>query len=178
MSPCIIGIGGAHSGAGKTEAACSILRSLTGWGAIKCTPTYLYSTVVADPYVLTQEGKDTARFLKAGACEALWVQATPEDIAETTEIACSRFSHLPGIIIEGNSAIEVLNPDIVIFIFDEPLRLKSSAGSVLRRANAIVHSTPEPPEGIPAAVRTFSRKESDALAQYVAGLVREKCSKK
>jgi uridine kinase len=35
MRPVIIGIGGAHSGAGKTTIASLILKRLKGWGAIK-----------------------------------------------------------------------------------------------------------------------------------------------
>jgi molybdopterin-guanine dinucleotide biosynthesis protein len=175
---CIIGIGGAHSGAGKTEAACAVLRRLPGWGAIKCTRTHLYTSMVSDEHVLRQEGKDTARYFDSGAANVLWVQATPDDMAETVEMACEHLGHLPGILVEGNSAIEVLNPDIVIFIFDETLRLKTGAERILARADAVIAETGgAPPQGAPTNARVFCRNELETLARHVATLVEERCLK-
>jgi len=175
---CIVGVGGGHSGAGKTEAGCAILYALSGWGAIKCTRTHIYTSVVTDEHILREKGKDTARYYDAGAAEVMWVQATQNNMAETVELARDRLEHLPGIVVEGNSAIEVLNPDIVIFIFDETLRLKPGAERVLARANAVV-AVPgaPPPEGMPPGARVFGRDELTSLARHVAGLVEERCLK-
>jgi molybdopterin-guanine dinucleotide biosynthesis protein len=175
---CIVGIGGAHSGAGKTEAAGALLRGLPGWGAVKCARTHLYTSVVSDERILRQQGKDTARYFESGAAAVLWVQSAPADMAETVEMACDRMGHLPGILVEGNSAIEVLNPDVVIFIFDETLRLKPGADRVLARADAVVAAPGASlPEGTPADARVFGRDELEALARHVAALVEERCLK-
>jgi len=118
----IIGISGAHSGCGKTEAACILLRGLSssssssGWGAIKCTREGLYASVIDDPAVLGEHGKDTERMIGAGASEVLWVRASAEEMAEALDIALPRMAHLEGVVVEGNRAVEVLNPDIVIFV--------------------------------------------------------------
>jgi hypothetical protein len=175
---CIIGIGGAHSSAGKTEAGCAVLRALPGWGAVKCSPTSLYTSVVSDEHILRQEGKDTARYLEAGAGGVLWVQATRNDMEETVEMARDHLSHLPGIVAEGNSAIEVLNPDVVIFIFNETLRFKPSAHTILGRADVIVAGLWELPGGVPEKAARFDRGELGEMARHVAQLVKERCPKR
>lgn len=114
--PITIGIGGSGSGSGKTAFACLLLERLKGWGAIKYTPEAVYSSVIDDPEILGEKGKDTEMFIRAGAAEVLWVRSAPEDLEETLGIALGRLSHLKGIVVEGNSAIEVLKPDIVIFL--------------------------------------------------------------
>jgi len=65
--PLIIGVGGAHSGAGKTACVSLLLRKLKGWGAIKYTKTDLYCSLTDDRNVLATTDKDTMRMLEAGA---------------------------------------------------------------------------------------------------------------
>ena len=61
--------------------------------------------------------KDTGRFIQAGAEEVVWVKSPPQELEDILPLALERLSSLDGIIVEGNSAIEFLQPDIVIFIF-------------------------------------------------------------
>lgn len=137
MRPLLIGIGGGGSSSGKTTLGCHILRRLNGtWGALKYTKTGLYTKIVQDPLVLRQKDKDTARLLEAGAVEAIWVQAPREGLEDTIKEAIRMFSPLDGILIEGNSAIEVLSPDIVIFIFKG--EIKPGSERVLERADIVI----------------------------------------
>ncbi|MEW6001914.1 MAG: hypothetical protein AB1638_04630 [Nitrospirota bacterium] len=147
-----IGIGGAHSGVGKTTIAVALLKYLTRlaenpftdsptpkWGAIKFTKTDLYSSISDDKEILNQENKDTRRLLNAGAEEVLWVQSPENQVDEVMSMAIFRLSHLDGIIIEGNSAIEFARPDIVIFLHDPSQdNIKSSAQRVLKQADIII----------------------------------------
>lgn len=144
----IIGISGAHSGCGKTEAACMLLRGLSGWGAIKCTREGLYASVIDDMEVLREQGKDTARMLEAGAAEVLWVRASADEMSEALEISLPRMAHLEGVVVEGNRAVEVLNPDIVIFVMGSgglsgvkpgAERLMDMAQVILSEGGAIRH---------------------------------------
>jgi len=174
MRPFIIGIGGAHSGSGKTSLACSILESLDelkGWGAIKFTRTALYSAVVDDPEMLGEKGKDTERLLSAGAAAVVWVQSTPEDLPETMGIAVDRLSLLPGIVVEGNSAIEVLKPDIVIFITKEPGRMKHGSLGVLGMADLVVYGT-APPAETPPGAHTCRGDDREGCLQFVSEAIR------
>jgi molybdopterin-guanine dinucleotide biosynthesis protein len=140
MRPLIIGIGGAHSSAGKTAYASLLLQRLKGWGAIKYTKTALYCSIVDDPYLLAKEDKDTRRLLDSGAERVLWVQSPPDEIKDILPMAVERLSDLKGIIVEGNSAIEFLKPDIIIFVFGNDIeRIKESAKKILSVANAVVY---------------------------------------
>jgi len=138
--PLIIGVGGSYSGAGKTTVASMLLSALSSessnhgahcrWGAIKCTKTALYTSLIDDKAILDRKDKDTGKLLKAGAEEVLWIQGPREGIKETVSMAIDRLSHLDGIIIEGNSAIEFSNPDVVIFI-------AGAGGEVIKKASAL-----------------------------------------
>lgn len=188
----IIGIGGSHSGAGKTTAATALLRCLSakeqkirslkkqnsgtkkesfctselpnfcthapmghGWGAIKYTKTAIYTSIIDDPETLTQESKDTARLINAGAEKVLWVQSPPEELKEVLPMAVDRLSNLRGIIVEGNSAIEFLKPDIVIFVSGRHGgALKKSAERVLETADIILFED-EPSMKLPAKTKRF-----------------------
>lgn len=163
--PFTIGIAGAHSGSGKTTLAVALLRYLTKplsdsgitrpmplsalkrWGAIKYTRSVLYSSIVDDRSILLEKDKDTRRLLDAGAEEVLWVQSPRADLEGVLPIALERLYHLDGIVIEGNSAIEFISPDIVLFIFGVSSdRIKPSAHLTLGKADFVL--IPEGTEGL------------------------------
>ncbi|HSB52236.1 MAG TPA: hypothetical protein VLD40_06220 [Dissulfurispiraceae bacterium] len=172
--PITIGIGGSESNTGKTTVASALLRLLTNtsperlsgqgdnapavsllcklkrWGAVKYTRTVLYTSIVVDAAVLKRKGKDTRRLLDAGAEQVLWVQAPPSDLGDVLPMAVDKLSYLDGIIIEGNSAVEFLKPDIVIFLLGSSGTMKPSATHVLGRADIVVVSdeaSSSPPVG-------------------------------
>ena len=149
--PLLIGIGASHSGAGKTTLASHILRYFflhpspvmsrrpLRWGAIKYTRTASFPEIIVDRTVLREEGKDTGRLLAAGAADVVWVRSGAVGLAEALAAAVARLSHLDLILIEGNSAIEFLKPDIVIFIFGkERARWKPHIDRLAARADIII----------------------------------------
>jgi molybdopterin-guanine dinucleotide biosynthesis protein len=202
--PLIIGVGGSHSGAGKTTVAEALLKHLTKianvsvnsnsagkekltlktytdtknrWGAIKYTKTVIYTSIIDDPETLTPEGKDTARLINAGAEKTLWVQSPPEELKEVLPIAVDRLSNLRGIIVEGNSAIEFLKPDVVIFIFGRDAgTLKKSAVKILDMADIILFEE-EPSVKLPVRKKKFkvalsSPSGLDECIDYIQGLLK------
>ena len=159
--PIIIGIGGAHSGAGKTVYASLILRGLPGWGAIKYTKTGLYCSLVDDRETLMEEGKDTRRMSDSGAERVLWVQSPPSELGDVLPMAVERLSDLKGIVVEGNSAIEFLSPDIIIFIFGSDVRkIKGGAREILYKADVVVLEG-EMPQDLPRGAKVFRRSGVD-----------------
>jgi molybdopterin-guanine dinucleotide biosynthesis protein len=172
MRPFIIGIGGAHSKVGKTTIACQILKRLRGWGALKFTKTLFYSSIVDSPEILRQKNKDTCRLLNAGAKDVLWVQSPPEDLNEILRIAIDRLSHLKGIIIEGNSAIDALRPDIVIFVSGNN-GLKKGAEKILRMADAVIFDK-NLPQGIPKTAKKFLIDNEEEYINFTIGLMIER----
>ena len=110
------------------------------WGAIKFTKNALYTSLIDDRAILDRPDKDTGKLLQAGAEEVLWIQGPREGIKDTVSMAIDRLSHLDGIIIEGNSAIEFSNPDVVIFTVGvrEEETKKASALRLIKHADIIV----------------------------------------
>lgn len=176
MRPFIIGIGGAHSKVGKTTIACQILKRLSGWGAIKYTKTSFYSSIVDSLEILRQKNKDTNRLLDAGAQDVLWVQSPPEGLKEVLQIAIDRLSYLKGIILEGNSAIEALRPDLVIFVSGNE-GLKEGAEKILNMADAVIFEK-DPLQETPKTAKRFSLDNEEGYINFIIGLVIESKNKK
>ncbi len=148
MRPVTVGVGGCRSGAGKTSVATLILKKFPGWGAIKYTKTDLYASIVDDAIILSEQGKDTRKFLDAGAGKVLWVKAPYAELGEVLKVSLGMLSHLKGIVIEGNSAIEIAEPDIVIFVCGIEGGMKDSARKILRMADIVI-SPFQRPSGAP-----------------------------
>jgi molybdopterin-guanine dinucleotide biosynthesis protein len=174
MRPTIIGIGGAYSGVGKTTLASLILKRLKGWGAIKYTKTGLYCSVVDDIETLSEKGKDTKIFLDSGAEKVLWVQSPYDNLPESLNMALERLSHLKGIVIEGNSAIEVLKPDVVIFISGAGEgEFKKGAEKILNMSDIVILDK-EPGFVIPEKAKTFYRDNVEECIKYILGFIRKR----
>jgi len=120
--------------------ACSQSDGFQKWGAVKYTKTELYASLVDDRASLSQKDKDTGRYIGAGADEVLWVKSPPRELGEVLSVAMDRLSWLDGLIVEGNSVIEFLNPDIVIFIFGNKKTLwKTSIERLVGISDIIVY---------------------------------------
>jgi uridine kinase len=176
MRPVIIGIGGAHRGAGKTTYASLILKRLNGWGAIKYTKTSLYCSIIDDIKILSEEGKDTKKLLGSGAEKVLWVQAPYDNLTETLQMAVESLSYLKGIIVEGNSAIEVLKPDVVVFISGTEKEIKKGAEEILKMADVVIFDK-EPPLRTPEGAKRFHRDDVEGFIDYLIRLIK-KCEDK
>ena len=167
-----IGIGGAYSGVGKTHVASCMLEILRGWGAIKYTRTSLYSSITDDPAVLSEQGKDTRRFLDAGAEKVIWVQSPPAELAAVLPMALDMLSSLNGVLIEGNSAVNVLQPDIMIFVCGEDSqRFKDSAYKILHNSQAVMYDVTLP-DGMPDSAKIFKKDQMNDLLEFVKDLVK------
>jgi hypothetical protein len=121
---------------------------------------------------LRQKNKDTCRLLNAGAKDVLWVQSPPEDLNDILGIAIDRLSHLKGIIIEGNSAIDALRPDIVIFVSGNN-GLKKGAEKILRMADAVIFDK-NLPQGIPKTAKKFRIDNEEEYINFTIGLMIER----
>jgi len=135
----IICVTGAYSGAGKTTVAETLLKHLPGkWGALKYTKTSFY-TSVKDETESAAEGKDTYRLRVAGAKLVIRIESPYEALAEAVSVAMSLLSGCDGIVAEGNSLIEFLPADVVIFVFGkDSKKIKPSAVKALQRADILV----------------------------------------
>jgi len=170
MKPVIIGITGAYSGAGKTTIATLILQRLKGWGAIKYTKTAIYCSVTDDIAILSQEGKDTKRLLDSHAEKVLWIQSPSADLGEILPMAADKLFNLEGIIVEGNSAVEVLNPHIVVFVSGDKKEFKEGAEKILSMADVVIYDKELPVETQESSKR-FSWDSVEECIDYIITLV-------
>ena len=156
----IISVTGAHSKVGKTTLCSILLKNLKGFGAIKFTKTSLYAKVVDDPEIITQKDTDTGIMSEAGAERVVWVQSPSEKLEDPLNMALSKMTGLKGVIVEGNSPANYMEPDLIIFIIGDDGRVKPSAMEFSKKADIIVISTPKDVENppLPASV-TLDKRE-------------------
>jgi hypothetical protein len=170
MGPRIIGIGGGGRGVGKTTIACRILESFRGWGAIKYTKTSFYTSITDDPDILMREGKDTRRFIDSGAEKVIWVQSPFSELGETLPLAVGMLASLEGFVAEGNSLIEMLKPDIVIFASGADGEIKSGAKRILQISDIIIFGG-RPPLEAPEVTRKFHRDDVEEYLIHIKALL-------
>lgn len=153
----IIAVAGASSGVGKTTVAEILLRHFKNYAAIKTTTTHKSPcpridacgicrklakpyNIIRDPQIIRQEDKDTARYMKAGAKKVLWVQSAPEALREAMKEALELLKDEIGVIIEGNSPLKYIKPDLTIFVRRDDEDMKPSAKAALPKADISVIS--------------------------------------
>ncbi|GAB4388874.1 MAG: hypothetical protein Kow0025_10780 [Thermodesulfovibrionales bacterium] len=150
------------AGSGAAGMARLLLERLEGWGAIRFTPSELYSSVADGP---GGEGGEGA---------VLLVSAAPEDTEETLGVALARLSHLRGVVVEGDVAIEVLRPDIVIFIAVSTPGSASGDAPGLMAASDVVVFDKEIPPGAPERAAKFPIGETASCVDYIVRAVHDK----
>jgi len=153
--PLFIGVGGSKSGVGKTAFIESLIKQMKKQKAekikviaVKYTKTSLYSSIIKEDSIIEKEGKDTLRIKKAGADHVYWVKATDNDLPEIAEklrgeIFISTVSqdeletHI--IIIEGNSLVRIMQPDVIIFLKGQnDDQIKPSGKALLKIADIVI----------------------------------------
>jgi len=150
------------------------------WGAIKYTKTELYASLVDDKAVLSCKDKDTGRFFDAGAEDVIWVKSPPRDLKDLLPMAIDRLSCLDGLIVEGNSAIEFLKPDIVIFIVGKNKELwKAGIDEIVIMSDIIVYESESVLPDISKAKRLFRSdssgiKDVQGFLKLISGLIYER----
>ncbi|GAB5046568.1 hypothetical protein [Thermodesulfovibrio sp. TK110] len=133
--------------------------------AVKYTKTSLYSSIITELSIIEEEGKDTSRIKKAGADHVYWVKATENDLPEiaeklkkelflhskplsevegisqtasTTSCFCNRMKK-DIIIIEGNSLVRIMQPDVIIFFKGQnDKQIKPSGKAILEIADIVI----------------------------------------
>lgn len=131
----IITVSGAHSNIGKTTVIERLLKIFKGWSCLKVTVTRKGRcprktacgvcseqdkpfSIISDPGIINQKGKDTQRMKSAGAKKVLWLKATPPGLGDGLKRALKKLetARVRGIVIEGTSILKYLKPDLGIFI--------------------------------------------------------------
>lgn len=152
----VVTVSGTASEVGKTSLVCELLARLPGWGAIKVTrghyrscgrdpETCCVSHLLADeprvfrePEDLEVPGKDTARYVEAGAAAVRWVVCRRGQEAEGVARAMVELADRPGVIVEGNTVVPACRPDLALLVAPpDPPEVKSSAVRILDVVDAV-----------------------------------------
>ena len=128
---------------------------MKGFGAIKFTKTPLYVKIVEDPETITKKDTDTGILSEAGAEKVVWIKSPSENLEAPLDIALSKMTGLKGVVVEGNSPADYMNPDLIIFIIGDDGQIKPSAEELLKKADVIIMSVPKDVENppLPASVQ-------------------------
>jgi len=153
-------IGGHSRSVGKTSVVAGLITAMPAynWTAFKITQyghgICSRSGEVCDcaaedhSWAISEEKNrsgesDTSRFLAAGATRAWWVRTEQGRLAEAMPTIRRRLAEAQNAILESNSLLKFLRPDLYITVLDPATAdFKPSAQEFLDRADAvIVHET-------------------------------------
>ena len=158
----IIVIGGHSRSVGKTSVVAGLISALPefNWTAVKITQ-YGHGICSANgkacdcatadhSWAISEErdrsgDSDTSRFLVAGAVHALWARTEQGRLAEAMPALRQRLEGSSNVIIESNSVLKFLRPDLYLTLLDPSTAdFKNSAREFLDRANAVIlHEAPQ-----------------------------------
>ncbi len=157
----IIIIGGHSRSVGKTSVVAGLIAALPefDWTAVKITQ-YGHGVCSANgeacdcatgdhSWAISEErgrsgDSDTSRFLVAGAVKSLWVRTEQGRLAEAMPALRQRLEGARNVIIESNSVLKFLRPDLYLTVLDPSTAdFKNSAREFLDRADAVIlHEAP------------------------------------
>ncbi len=156
----LIVIGGHTRNVGKTSLMAGLVSALRqrNWTAVKISQyghgvcsvngKTCNCAVEEHPWAITQvydrEGdSDTSRFLAAGAAKALWVRCKQGRLEEAMPAFRERIAGDENVIIESNSVVGFLQPDVYLTVLDFAIAdFKESARRYLQQADAVVLHDP------------------------------------
>ena len=137
----IITVSGSHSGIGKTLLAEYLLTLLQDFCAIKISIEDFFTAVSCDDATIMVPGKDTFRLKTGGAKQVIWVRSPEHTLMDAMSQACSLLVDCAGVLIEGNSILTYINPDLAFFVFSGELQtLKPSRLYALQKARVIINN--------------------------------------
>lgn len=192
-------IGGHSRSVGKTSVVAGLIAALRDyhWTAVKITQfghgicsvngescgcaTEEHGWSVSEEQDATS-GKDTARYLAAGAQRTLWVRTKQGRLAEAVPELRRALAGAANVIIESNSVLRFLRPDLYLTVLDPATEdFKESAREYLDRADAVLlHARPAGTKWKhvslkPAAkATTFTIRPPEYLTAEVVEFVRRK----
>jgi len=162
VNVAIVVIGGHSRSVGKTSVVAGLIAALRefDWTAVKITQyghgvcsangeacdcaTADHSWAISEDRDRSGES-DTSRFLVAGAVQALWARTEQGRLAEAMPTLRRRLEGARNVIIESNSVLKFLRPDLYLTVLDPSTAdFKNSAREFLDRASAVIlHVTPD-----------------------------------
>ena len=93
------------------------------------------------------EGKDTWRLKNSGASKVVWINSTEQNTLDSFKTSLSLVANYQIILIEGNSILKYLNPNLSFFICDAKIldytNVKPSRKLALSKTDIIINNLRE-----------------------------------
>jgi hypothetical protein len=145
----LVAIGGHSRHVGKTSVSAALIHSLpeAGWTAVKVSSDGAEGsgTVLVEAKDPSAPG-DSARYLRAGARHSWWIRTPAGGLARAVPAVREIVATAPNTLIESNSLIGYLPPDLYLLVLDPGVEdFKSSAREFLDRVDAFVFAGSGPP---------------------------------
>jgi hypothetical protein len=195
----LVVVGGHSRNVGKTSVVAGLISALPEfeWTAVKITQ-YGHGICSANgeacdcatgdhSWAISEErdksgGSDTSRFLAAGAACVFWVRTEQGRLAEAMPGLRQRLEGARNVIIESNSVLKFLRPDLYLTALDPATAdFKNSAREFLDRADAVIlHETSAGPSWHSVSLKPvagcpiFRITPPQYVTEEIAGYVREK----
>jgi hypothetical protein len=152
----VVVIGGHSRNVGKTSVVAGLIAALPSynWTAFKVTQfghgrcslngKPCQCATADHAWAMTEEkdrsGKsDSSRFLVAGAKHSYWVRTAQGKLSEAIPAICRRLTEAENAILESNSILKFIQPDLYISVLDPAVEdFKSSAREYLSQADALI----------------------------------------
>lgn len=197
----LVVVGGHSRSVGKTSVVAGLIAALREyqWLAVKITqyghgicsnhggPCDCAVDDAEHSFAINEErdrsgDSDTSRFVLAGAARSLWVRSRQGYLAEAMPDIRGEMAKHENIIIESNSVMRFLRPDLYLTVLDpNNADFKDSARNFLDRADAVLlHQANGTPAWTNVSMRpvsskpTFSIREGNWVPDEVVEFVRGK----
>lgn len=156
----IVVVGGHSRSVGKTSVVAGLIAALPElrWTAVKITQfghgicangsdcdcaTDVHTHLIEEESDRSGES-DSSRFLVAGAERSLWARTKQGRLAEAMPDLRRALGGAPNVIIESNSVMQFLRPDLYLTVLDYGTRdFKASARRYLDLASAVILNEPQ-----------------------------------
>lgn len=153
-------VGGHSRNIGKTTVAASLIAATpeARWTAIKLTQhghgfcthgagSNCACSAHSGPFEISLQNEpnetDSGRFLSAGSERAYWVRCPQGRLAEAMPALRDLIAQTPNTIIESNSILQFLRPDLYLVVVDfSNLDMKDSTRLFIDRADAFIQTGP------------------------------------
>lgn len=139
-----ITVSGLYSGIGKTLLSEHIISMVNDIAAIKITIDHLDPLITDDKQSIMVDGKDTFRLKTKGAKRVVWIRTKEEEIESSVQQALTLIHDCTKVLIEGNSILNYMTPELAIFLCDEKLmtitNMKPTRLTAITKADIIINN--------------------------------------
>ena len=173
----VVVIGGHSRSVGKTSVVAGLIAAIPerNWTAVKitqfghgvcsvngesCGCAVDEHTVAINEERDRSGDSDTSRFLVSGAERSLWVRTKQGYLAEAMPALRKRIAEADNVIIESNSVMRFLQPDLYLTVLDYGTQdFKASAREYLDFADAVIlHQSEKKPEWSDVSLKVVANK--------------------